>query len=388
MKSQVYYVVKSILHYYPPCVAQIRMLNDLGISITAVFGSCDPHTVHMLEQAGIECVALCDPRGVLPGKLDKMHNWLSFRFAFKRFLKTIRQEHPVIWVGNAETLLAIKGLLPRDKLVLTFLELYDQMPFKRWLMKRIARQALAVVTCEETRAYLMQSWFGLSKLPYTMPNKPYGVDTPEKAVCTSERGKYIMDKVQGRKFVLYQGIFQNADYYEVVAKVLRDHYPDYCFVMMGMDKYHRAERILAANPDTIIVDYIPSPLHLEVTSNATIGLLFYLPESLNKAFCAPNKIFEYSKFGLPILANKLPGLQNTIGKAGAGICTDFTYESIKEAIGKLIANYETYSRNSRAFYESVDNVATMRELMTDIGLLKTDSGKTHRANLPQTTTIG
>lgn len=388
MKSQVYYVVKSTLHYYPPCVAQIRMLHDLGISVTAVFGSCDRRAVQMLEETGIKCVELRDPRGRFPGKLDKIYNWLSFRSSFKRFLRTVRQEDSVFWVGNAETLLAIKGLLPHGRLVITFLELYDKMPFKRWLMKSITREALAVVTCEETRSYLMQSWLGLPRLPYTMPNKPYGIDTPEKAVCTSKPGKYIMEKVGGRKFVLYQGIFQNAEYCEVVARVLRDHYPDFCFVMMGIDKYHTLERVLAAKPDTIVVDYIPSPLHLEVTSNATIGLLFYHPDCLNKVFCAPNKIFEYSKFGLPILANKIPGLQNTIGKAGAGICTDFTYEGVKAAIEELIANYETFSRNSRAFYESVDNVATMKKILEDIGLAKNDSDKAQGPASAQAMAIG
>lgn len=76
----------------------------------------------------------------------------------------------------------------------------------------------------------------------------------------------------------------------------------------------------------IHIDSIPAPLHLEITSHATIGVVFYSDETLNKAFCAPNKIYEYSGFGIPAIANCIPGLINTIGKSGAAVCTDFKAE--------------------------------------------------------------
>lgn len=120
--------------------------------------------------------------------------------------------------------------------------------------------------------------------------------------------------------------------------------------------------------NTINIDYIPAPLHLEITSNAYIGLLFYNPDSLNKAFCAPNKIFEYSCFGLPIIGNDIPGLKNTIGNAGAGICTEFSYERIKEALETIVKNYDEFSANSLRFYSSVDNTVTMKKIVSDVGI--------------------
>ena len=176
---------------------------------------------------------------------------------------------------------------------------------------------------------------------------------------TTTAGKKILEAVNGRKFVIYQGIFQDYDYLKIVAEVLAKDFPDYCLVMMGIDRHNIVDKIKNINPNTIYSDYIPAPKHLEVTSNADLGLLFYNPDSLNKAFCAPNKIFEYSFFGLPILGNNIPGLENTIGRANAGECVEFEPESIRVAIHRLIENYEYYSGNAKTFYNSVDNIATM-----------------------------
>ena len=319
---------------------------------------------------GISCVELCDPRGRYKGKLDKINNWLSFRKAFLRYKKNINSQDSVIWIGNGETFLALKGILNKYNTIITYLELYDQMPRKRDLLKKMTQNAMAVITREETRSYLMKNWFDLKKLPYIMPNKPYQVSQIKNSNCTTDMGKEIIKELSGRKFVIYQGIFQNYEFIVNMAKALRDALPDYCFVMMGIDRKNIASKIKAINPNTIISNYIPAPLHLEVTSNAAIGFLFYAPDCLNKVFCAPNKIFEYSNFGLPMIGNSIPGLENTIGKAGAGICTDLTYEGIKEALLEIVENYEQYSVNSYRFFASVDNVKTMKKIIEDVGIEK------------------
>jgi len=359
MFNKVYYIVKSRLHYYPPCVSQIKMLKDLGCEVTVLYGSCDENVLTELTSLGIECIMLSDKRGSAPGALDKIINWLSFRKSLTTFLKKLDRNKDVLWFGNAESLLPMKGALKGFSYIITYLELLDTMKFRLLMLKEMSKKAVAVVTCEETRSYLMKYWFGLQKLPYTIPNKPYAVETKRKCKPTTTAGKKILEAVNGRKFVIYQGIFQDYDYLKIVAEVLAKDFPDYCLVMMGIDRHNIVDKIKNINPNTIYSDYIPAPKHLEVTSNADLGLLFYNPDSLNKAFCAPNKIFEYSFFGLPILGNNIPGLENTIGRANAGECVEFEPESIRVAIHRLIENYEYYSGNAKTFYNSVDNIATM-----------------------------
>lgn len=363
MYSKIFYVIKSRLHYYPPCVSQIKMLKDLGCDITVLYGSCDDIVINEFKSLGIECAQLCDCRGVAPGKIDKVVNWLLFRRSLCKYLENVEKSEALLWFGNAETLLPMKGKLRGWAYVVTYLELLDTMKLRLHLLKNMSRNARAVVTCEETRSYLMKYWFDLKKLPYTMPNKPYTVEAKRGGRPTTFEGQEIMRQVNGRKYVIYQGIFQDYEYLKYVAEVLNKEFPRYCFVMMGIDKNNLVDKIRQINPNTVYSQYIPAPKHLEITANADIGILFYNPNSLNKAFCAPNKIFEYSYFGIPILGNNIPGLKNTIGSAGAGECVDFNYENVSRAMHKLIDNYDTYSQDSKAFYACVDNLHTTEEIV-------------------------
>ncbi len=369
MTKMLYYVVKSALHYYPPCISQIRILNDLGIDVTVIYGSSDNAVLDILRSEGVNLVQLTDPRGKYPGKLDKINNWLQFRKAAKKYLKGISKEDSVLWFGNAESVIPLSGLLSGRKYIVSFLELLDKHPQKLKAVTPLAKEAAVVTTCEETRSYLMQSWFNLEKLPYTIPNKPYNVPFSRGTIPTTEAGLSILEETKGAKFVIYQGIFQNPEYMNAIAQVMHDYFPDMYLVLMGIDKYNIVENVKKIHKNTISVNYIPSPLHLQVTSNAYIGVLYYKPDELNKVFCAPNKIFEYSYFGLPIIGNDIPGLKNTIGKAKAGVCIDFSYESVFEAFTAISQNYSQMSKNAVDFYNSVDNVDTIRKIATETGLL-------------------
>lgn len=150
------------------------------------------------------------------------------------------------------------------------------------------------------------------------------------------------------------------------AKALKSANKDYILLLMGLDRYNSVSKIKQIYDKTIFVDYIPAPHHLEVTSYAKIGIVFYRPDSLNKVFCAPNKIYEYSGFGIPIIGNSIPGLKNTVGKYGAAECINLTQNNIIETINKIENNYEIYSQNAKKFFESTDNLKTTKQLLEDL----------------------
>ena len=126
------------------------------------------------------------------------------------------------------------------------------------------------------------------------------------------------------------------------------------------------EKIKAVYSDVEYVSYIPAPYHLEITSYAHIGIVFYRNDALNKVFCAPNKIYEYSGFGIPMLANDIPGLKNTVGNAGAAECMELKANNIINAIQNIEADYDTYSENAKKFFAGTDNLKTMEKLMRKI----------------------
>jgi len=108
-------------------------------------------------------------------------------------------------------------------------------------------------------------------------------------------------------------------------------------------------------PPLVHIPWVRPPAHLEITSHAHVGIAFYKFDSLNSIFCAPNKIWEYSAFGVPTLCQDIPGLRYTIGTAGAGVCVDSqSVDAIISAVRIIEANYSVHSQRAREFYESVD----------------------------------
>ena len=366
MSKRTIYIVKSNLAYYPPCMSQIRMIHDLGADIEVWFGSSKDSAKEILSQEGIPYVELVDPRGSASGMLDVLINWKSFRDAVKKRLKTIGSNDVLLWFGTAETAMPMIGALGDFEYVVSALELYDDIPAKKRLLGKLCRNARAVTACEITRAYIMRSWWGLDKVPYVFPNKPYGSKLEKNLPLTCDETRRIIDDLGGREFVIYQGILQNEECVAEIAKALADLDGRYPLVLMGIDRNGMAPRIKQIFGDTLYYESIPAPRHLEVTSRAHIGVVFYDGSNLNKAFCAPNKIYEYSSFGMPMIANRIPGLLNTVGAAGCAECVDLRADKIADAIDAIDKDYERYSEAARSFFERTDNISVMCELLKDV----------------------
>lgn len=370
MYNKVIYIVKTDLHYYPPCMAQIRYLKSCGVNVEVWFASSNKSALDILDREKIPYTCLGEsPR--VNTKLGKIKNWLEFRSHVKKQLKTLTdKEHTLLWIGTAESAIPLYGILNNYHYNLTMLELLDgkNNTFKRNAFGRLAKKAEAVIACEETRAYLMRYWFGLKRLPYVMPNKPYVLGAEKNAEPSCEVTRKAIDLVRGKKFIIFQGIYQKLEYMKVVAEALAAMNSEYYFVLMGFDLYKtNAYQELKKIYDKVIeIPSIPAPLHLEVTSHASIGLVFYDDFSLNQAFCAPNKIYEYAGFGIPMIANKIPGLENTVGKFHAGECVEFNTKKVLVSIQNINKKYGEYIRSSTDMYDAVDNKSAIINLINDI----------------------
>ena len=362
---KVLYVVKSTLHFYPPCVSQIRFLNGLGVQTEVLYGSCAQNVIHILDNEGIPHKELCDKRGHFKGTLDKLYNWYSFRKALIKELKLRDLSNTIVWFGNAETLLPMKGSLKGIKYAVTFLELLDDHPLRMKLLKSMAQNALFNVSCEETRSYILKSWWSLNSLPYTMPNKPY--DPPKKFETTNDpQAKALLQKIGNKKIVILQGFIKEFGILKNFAEAMNELNDDYVLLLMGPEAPEIIDPLMKISSKIVYSKYIPAPNHLQVTQQAYIGIVYYNGmESLNNAFCAPNKIYEYSAFGLPMLANNIPGLKNTVGARGAAICCDLTKNQIIAAIKDIEHNYESMKNAAIDFYKSTDCEEIMRTIINE-----------------------
>jgi len=166
---------------------------------------------------------------------------------------------------------------------------------------------------------------------------------------------------------MYQGDISPQRDLSTLARALRDGNSDYHLVLYGrLLEGENLEQLRQIYDKTLYLGYFPAPSHLEITPHATIGVTYYKDTCINTRYCAPNKIHEYAGCGIPMLCNRLPGLMDTVGAAGAAECVDFEdAQAVAEALARLEANYESYRQAALAFYDSVDNTDTMKRLVED-----------------------
>jgi glycosyltransferase involved in cell wall biosynthesis len=103
------------------------------------------------------------------------------------------------------------------------------------------------------------------------------------------------------------------------------------------------------------------PSHLNFLKYAYMGVLPYKPvksqssDELNALYCAPNKIFEYAGFGVPMIGSDVMGLKLPFEQWNIGCCyDDNSIESIMDAIDYVEKKYETMTEQCIEFYNSVD----------------------------------
>ena len=135
--KKVIYVVKSQLHIYPPCVTQIRLLKKAGVEVEVLFGSCSNVVTSIFDKEGIGYKELKDPRNKYKGALDKLNNYIVFRRSLKKELKKRVLDNTILWFGNAETLLCMKGALSNYDYAVSFLELLDDRPLRMKMLKSL-----------------------------------------------------------------------------------------------------------------------------------------------------------------------------------------------------------------------------------------------------------
>lgn len=65
-------------------------------------------------------------------------------------------------------------------------------------------------------------------------------------------------------------------------------------------------------PNVKIIDQVKQKELDEIYKNTDVGIILYKDVGLNYKFCAPNKLYEYWSFGIPVIGDNLPGLNSLL----------------------------------------------------------------------------
>lgn len=374
-----------LLHYRPlqettPVMALMLILKKLGYplfyisvesSVARSFLEENAIPFHLLSRDEA-CYKTTTGLRKLVVRLKRARKFYNRRREVLALLAKLKAEYGeiLVWGQEFDGMALAGNEVQKYRHIVTMFEMFPPRS-RRWfgVNYKSIMQTATVVLPEPNRAWIYKAWMGLDRMPHVIYNKiePH---PRQRNLPLPPEAKEAFEKIGNRPVILFQGSW-GGDRKDVgmVLETIAKHRPQYCVVTMPASDV--ARQTLSRYSNAFVLPFIPAPGHLAVTSHATIGLAFYNEQPgdlfmrLNSIYCAPTKIYEYAGFGVPTLGNKLPGLQDTIERAGAGVCCDLTVDSILEGVDRLINDVGAFSRRATAFFDDTDIEQQIKDVLED-----------------------
>ena len=360
--------VDSILGY-PPTVSLINELSNIGCNVTVLTTLVNEQLTNVLPPT-IEIVKIGDEYKYKTSPFKKLQQLLIIRKNIWKCIDQLYDDDTLLWVMSNITIKHMGMRLLKYRYNLHLFELVEKVTYiGRWTfglnLAKIAHHAHKVIVCEYNRAQITRAWFKLPTLPLVVSNKPVdGKFVRNSKITKSNVAKELIESLKDKKIILYQGVVDAERPIEPIAEAVETLGDEYVFLVMTGNNCDNLKKY----KKTVLLPYITAPYHLEVTSHAFIGLLIYTPvygsftSPLNSIYCAPNKLFEFSQFGIPMLGNDIPGLKYTIEYNHMGRCLQsLDSVSIRNAINDISEKYKWYSENALSFNSSDNKSAVIKE---------------------------
>ena len=359
---------------YPPMISLIDILKELGEDIVYIGAYSDTPTTRRFKEIGVEFVNIV--RRKSDSKLSILKAMFDYRRKLASFLNSRNlSKDDILWYVFCDSAPAVYDIIAKHRYIVHYYE-FDRLQFN-WQFRilypsfnheKFAKGALTTIQCEYNRAQIFRGLLGLNYVPDIIPNKPY-IKEGTMNVSTMPSDINILlddlkDRTVGRKIVLYQGIFDSRERkLEEFCEAINIMPEDYMLIAMGKgDKSYEMLKNKYQSNRILFIPFIIPPYHLHVTKMSSVGVLSYSPVNktingvINPLYCAPNKIFEYTRYGKPMISNDIPGLKNIFDCYHCGEVVEYPLNPSKivEILLQIFNSYEKYSEGAFNYYNSVD----------------------------------
>ena len=225
----------------------------------------------------------------------------------------------------------------------------NNKPFKKmfwgFLEKRRLKFTNSIITTSPEDLKIVKNNFNsFGHLKYfTIYNFPYNYNI--------KKHNYLRDKFQinkKNKILIYQGILEKGRgvrlLVDVVAKT-----KDLVFIILGdgPDSLFLKEKVnlLKLNHKVFFHNRVAYKELLDITSSADFGAALIKPVSKNNIYALPNKLFEYSACGLPVLCSNMPSMTKTIKKYNLGeVVNVYDKRGLEFCLKKISNNLSFYNK--------------------------------------------
>lgn len=361
---------------FPPAISLVNALLDLGHNVTLLANDVKNLPLRMVNRDGLHLVDF----GERGSRLRNFVHIVTDHELIKNYLHEYKDEIDLVWATTDLSARAAGNELLDFPYVLQLSELVEYVPLLKGSDSRLhyrnienlARQASRVVVPEYNRAHIQQAYWNLPRLPKVLPNKPYPDSSINNIVVPNNLLETIVN--EKRKILLYQGVYTGDRSLEAYAKAVNLLGNEYALYIMGAALESGVDwfRDLSKITDRVVdLGFIAAPNHLAISRYGHIGLLPYKATKyshysvLNPLYCAPNKIWEYSRFGLPMIGSDVPGLSGAFHGGQMGFTVDGSPESIAEAAVRIDKDYDGFSIRSKKYYDSIDIKQIVAEILNE-----------------------
>ena len=357
---------------FPPVINLIRVLLDQNHVVKLISRATDELPEDLKKDKNLFCFEI--PWINENNILNKFLHRIKLNSFVRKKTKDCMKDSDILWTTSIVTIRELRKDVHKYKHVFQLMELTRYGYLTRFRFKfslaKIARSAYKVVCPEINRAYIEKVWWNLQKTPSVLPNKPYSIEPGPLGDDIAQAISRI--KSEKRKVILYLGgVFSDRNLKTVAEAVSRKE--GYVLYIVGRTFSDAGKRTIDELVRDFNVEYLGGfnpPSHLHFLKYSYIGVLPYKPvktqssDELNALYCAPNKIFEYAGYGIPMIGSDVLGLKMPFEKWNIGFCyMDDSVDSILAAINKTEENYYTMKKNCLHFYDSINLDAIVKDII-------------------------
>lgn len=268
----------------------------------------------------------------VPGPMLGWHAQRTFR---RRLREVVGARRPQVFYAH-DYYLAMAGAAARSKGVRFVYDAHEllkpQPGQKRPLRDRLfeslervgARKADLVICANEPRAEIFQEYARLRLKPTVIRNIPDESQEPPLPAVERDPGR-----------ILYQGDISRGRRLDVLLEALSHLEPSHTLVLAGggpaLDTLRTMASAAGLQDRVQFLGRVPRSELPELMAGSAVGVLSYPARDLNNVYCAPNKVFEYARAELPMVAVGSEHLRSLVEGPQLGIALPPTASAIELA---------------------------------------------------------
>jgi glycosyltransferase involved in cell wall biosynthesis len=197
-----------------------------------------------------------------------------------------------------------------------------------------------------------------------MPRPPVVLNAPNKRELeTNNHFREQLGIREDQVILLYQGGLMAGRGVHLILDAFKARNDDKVVVVfMGYGELEADIKNAANEYDNIyFFPAVPPNVVLEYTSSADMGISLIENTCLSYYYCMPNKLFEYSMAGLPVLVSNMKDMSELVSQNSMGaVISDFSAAGINKAIDDFLVQDLT-SMKANAYRVACENAWEVQE---------------------------